>query len=123
MSLLEAKIPFLHQIWQESETRDSHGNKTGTYSNSIPRMAVSLYPANSTLNKGDMVNPNVVVRNETDIMLFVDDASLFGAQDLVIFEGLKFKVQGQPQFGTWDYMPIDGYADLVPEQLHIKRVT
>jgi hypothetical protein len=123
MSLLEAKIPFQHQIWQEIEERDSHGNKKGTYSNPIARMAVSIYPANSTLSRGDIVNPNVVVRNETDIHLFVDDSSLFGAQDLVILDGLKFKVQGQPAFASWDLMPIEGYADLVPDALYVKRVT
>lgn len=123
MSLFEAKIPFLHYVWQESTQRDSHGNKTGQFGIPILRHAVQLYPAAATINRSDMVNPNVVVRTETDIIIDVDDASVFGARDEVDLDGVRFKVQGQPQFSSYDALPIDGYSDLIPEQLHVKRVT
>jgi len=123
MSLFEAKIPFLHYVWQESTQRDSHGNKTGQFGIPILRYAVQLYPAAATINRSDMVNPNVVVRTETDIIIDVDDASVFDARDEVDLDGVRFKVQGQPQFSSYDALPIDGYSDLIPEQLHVKRVT
>lgn len=123
MSLFEAKIPFLHYVWSDTTTRDLHGNKTGGFSAPIMRYAVQLYPANGMMNRSDMVNPNVVVRTETDILIDVDDASLFGARDEVELDGLRFKVQGQPDFMTYDALPIDGYSDLVPDQIHVKRTT
>lgn len=123
MSVFEATIPFSHQIWQESEERDSHGNKTGTFSNPIARMAISIYPASGVINRSDVVNPNVVVRTETDLLIDVDDPSLFGAQDIVTVFGVKFKVQGQPGLTGWDTMPWQGYSDLVPGQIHVKRMT
>jgi len=124
MSILEARIPFQHKVWQEGTTRDSHGNKVAGFSPTlIDRLAIDVYPMNSSVGRSDYISPDVVARTETDVMLGVDDASVFGAQDQIILFGVTFKVQGQPQFSTWDYMPIDGYADLVPDVLHVKRVT
>lgn len=123
MSLLEAKIPFLHYIWSDTVVRDSHGNKVGNFSEPVLRHAIQLYPAGGMMNRNDVVNPNVVVRTETDLLLDVDDSSIFGARDEVEIDGLRFKVQGQPDFSTYDALPISGYSDLVPDQLHVKRVT
>lgn len=123
MSILEANIPFLHRVWVEGAERDSHGNLKGALSDPIPRKAIQIYPATSTISRSDMVNPNVVVRTETDIFIDVDDPSLYGARDEVEVFGVKFKVQGDPGLTGWDAMPISGYSDLVPGQIHVKRVT
>lgn len=124
MSLFEAKLPFLHHIWQESSTRDSHGNRTGQFiTPPAQRYAVQLYPGGGQINRNDVVNPNVVVRTETDIIMDVDDASIFGPRDEVTIDGVRFKVQGQPGFNSYDALPLSGYSELVPDQLHVKRTT
>lgn len=123
MSILEANIPVQHQVWTDSTERDSHGNKVGSYAPPVERKVIGIWPASASVSRSDVVNPNVVARTETDVMLDVDNPSIYGAKDLVIIDGFKFKVQAQPQFSNWDNMPIAGYADLVPGQVHVKRVT
>lgn len=123
MSLFEAKIPFLHKVWVDDGTRDSHGNKTGHFADPVQKYAVQIYPANSTISRSDMVNPNVVARTETDIMLDVDSPEDFNKLDEIVLAGLTFKVQGDPEFGSWDMLPISGYSDLVPGSIHVKRTT
>lgn len=123
MSILEARIPFLHMVYRADGERDSHGNKTGSYDDPVERMAISVYPLSASTTRDDVVNPNVVVRTETDVVIDVDDPSIFGAQDKVELLGVMFKVQGQPAFSSWDNMPIDGYADIVPGNIHVQRVT
>lgn len=122
-SILEAKIPFLHRVWQESSTKDAHGNKTGQFADPVQRFAIQIYPANATISRSDFVSPTVVARTETDIFIDVDDASIFGERDRVVLEGKDFKVQGQPEFNTRDLLPIKGYEDIVPDTIYVKRVT
>ena len=123
MSILEARIPFQHKVWNGNAERDSHGNKTGAYDNPVTRYAISVYPMMASTTRNDIVSPDVVVRTETDILIDVDDPSVYGAQDIIVMDGIQFKVQGQPGFSSWDFMPIDGYADIVPGRIHARRVT
>lgn len=122
MAILEARIPLQHKVYQAGE-RDSHGNRIGTFADPVTRYAISLYPLSASTTRSDYVSPDVVARTETDIMMDVEDPSVYKAQDEIVFVGLTFKVQGQPEFSSWDAMPIDGYADIVPGTVHIRRVT
>lgn len=124
MSILEARIPVLHHVWVDTDERNSHGNKVGGFaSDPVPRKVIQVYPASGTINRSDVVNPNVVVRTQTDLMLDVDDPSVYGPRDEVTILGVRFKVQGTPGLTSYDMLPIEGYADIVPAQVHIKRVT
>ena len=122
MGIFVARIPFEHKEFQPG-ARDSHGNKTGAYSDPVTRYAISAYPTSASTRRDDYVSPDVVARTETDIIIDVEDSSIFKAQDLVVLAGVQFKVQGTPRYSSWDNMPIDGYADIVPSQIHVKRVT
>ena len=123
MGILEARIPFQHKEYQAGE-RDSHGNKIGGYPDPpVTRYAISVYPMMASTTRGDYISPTVVVRTQTDIIIDVEDPSVFHAQDEIEIAGVKFKVQGRPEYSSWDAMPIDGYADIVPGNIHVKRVT
>lgn len=123
MPIFEANIPILHRVWSQSGGNDSHGNPIGGLGAPVQRYAISIYPANKTLNRNDVVSPNVVARTETDIMVDVDDASIYHNQDQIIIDGIAFNIQGEPGLMGWDAMPISGYADIVPSGIHCKRVT
>lgn len=123
MAILEPHIPMLHRVWSDTGSKDEHGNTIGGLGEPIQRYAISIYPASATLSRDDMVSPNVVARTETDIMVDVDDATLYHNRDQLIIAGIAFNVQGEPSLMGWDTMPIDGYADLVPSGVHCRRVT
>ena len=124
MGIFEPRIPFQHKVYQTTGERDSHGNKVGGYPDpAIERKAIAAYPTSASTRRDDYISPDVVARTETDIIIDVEDSSIFKPQDLVILAGVQFKVQGTPQYSSWDHMPIDGYADIVPSQVHCKRVT
>jgi hypothetical protein len=123
MGIFVPRIPFQHKVYRPDGQRDSHGNRTGGFDPPVERLAISAYPLMSSTRRDDYVAPDVVARTETDIIIDVEDSSIFKPQDVVILAGVSFKVQGTPQYSSWDHMPIDGYADIVPSQVHCKRVT
>lgn len=123
MAILESRIPVMHRVWSSEISKDSHGNRIGALGAPIQRYVIAIYPASATLSRDDYMSPNVVARSETDIMVDVDDASIYHNQDQIIIDGIAFDVQGEPALMGWDAMPIAGYADIVPSSVHCRRVT
>jgi hypothetical protein len=123
MPILESNIPVLHRSWTNATSIDSHGNKIGGLGAPVQRWVIAIYPASATLSRDDYMSPNVVARSETDIMVDVDDASIYHNQDQILIAGFAFDVQGEPALMGWDAMPIAGYADIVPSSVHCRRVT
>ena len=123
MTIFDANIPLLHRSWIEGTEKDSHGNVEGGLGDPVPRKAIAIWPTNRTLMRGDVVSPNVVARTETDIMVAVDDASIYHNRDQIIVYDMAFNIQGEPGLSGWDAMPISGYEDMVPSEVHAKRVT
>lgn len=128
-SLIPAETFIGHRIWSDAGTKDTHGNKNGTYSSpAIARQAQMFYQAGTQ----QPVSPDYAARQVQELIVAVPDPDVYSKRDQVLIGGQAqpdgtyvggraFFMDGHPEnFSDGSLMP--SVTAGLGGQLHLKRV-
>ena len=120
--IFAANITVQHQVWNQTGTKDNHGNyPTNSFDDPVERPVIAIYPLHR-LPHHDVVDSEYVGRVMIDFIMEVPDSSVYHKNDRVIYQDLNFRVQGFPfNWGGSDPFGFD--PTLFGGSVHIERVT
>lgn len=125
MAVLPATVPIQHRVWTANTDPVRHGQSgEGTLAEPVQRFAIQVYPMSWTNPDQDPITVDAAGRTVTDLLVDVEDPSLYKKNDEILINGVSFVVQGLPGFDDVAMGPLPEFEDLLGGgTVHVRRVT
>lgn len=125
MAVLRAQVPIQHRSFIPNTDPVRHGQAgEGTLADPVQRFAIQIYPMSWTNPDQDPITIDAAGRTVTDLLVDVEDPSIYKKNDEILINDVSFVVQGLPGFDDVALGPLPEFDDLLGGgTVHVRRVT